>query len=72
MTDTTPKPKKRPDYTAYVVPERENASWIAIGAAWSHEDGEGFSLRLDLIPDKADRDRIVIRKVKAKAEEGAQ
>jgi hypothetical protein len=71
MSDTSTKPNTRPDYTAYVVPERENASWIAIGAAWSHEDGEGFSLRLDLIPDKADRDRIVIRKAKPK-EDGPQ
>lgn len=62
MTDTTPK--KRPDFTAYFVPDRENPYWTAIGAAWQHQDGEGFSIRLDLLPN-APGD-IVLRKRKPK------
>lgn len=57
------KPKKRPDFTAYIIPDREGASWIPIGAAWSHADGEGFNLQLDLVPSTAAR--IVVRKPKA-------
>ena len=59
----TTKTKKRPDLTAYIVPDREGANWIPIGAAWSHADGEGFNFQLDLIPNAAAR--IVIRKPKA-------
>jgi len=57
------KPKKRPDFTAYIIPDRDGASWIPIGAAWSHADGDGFNLQLDLIPSTAAR--IVVRKPKA-------
>ena len=57
------KTKKRPDFTAYIIPDREGASWIPIGAAWSHADGEGFNLQLDLIPNAGAR--IVVRKPKA-------
>ena len=64
MTDTT-KAKRRPDFTAYFVPDRENAGWVAIGAAWSHADGEGFSLKLDLLPNTAGR--FVLRSGKAAA-----
>lgn len=64
MTDTT-KAKRRPDFTAYFVPDRENASWVAIGAAWAHRDGEGFSLKLDLLPNTAGR--FVLRSIKAEA-----
>ncbi len=68
MTDAPTKTKKRPDYTAYFVPERETAPWVSIGAAWGHQDGEGFNLKLDLIPNSPGR--IVLRK--PKAEEDAQ
>lgn len=74
MTDTTQTKGKRPDLTAYFVPDRENAYWTQIGGAWKHSDGEGFSIRLDLLPN-APGD-IVLRKRKPKeaapAEEGAQ
>jgi hypothetical protein len=59
------KPKKRPDFTAYFIPDRENANWVAIGAAWSHGDSEGFNLKFDLIPSNPGR--IVLRKPKAEA-----
>ncbi|XWN29344.1 MAG: hypothetical protein ROR55_17805 [Devosia sp.] len=52
-------PGKRPSFIAYHVPERENAPWARLGAAWDHDDGKGFTLQLDLIP-VADG-RIVLR-----------
>ena len=64
MTDTT-KAKRRPDFTAYFVPDRENANWVPIGAAWAHRDGEGFSLKLDLLPNTAGR--FVLRSAKTEA-----
>lgn len=63
MTDTTKK--RRPDFTAYFVPDRENANWVPIGAAWSHRDGEGFSLKLDLLPNTAGS--FVLRSAKGDA-----
>ena len=35
---------------AYHVPNRRNAAWIRIGAAWPHKDGEGYRLRIGLMP----------------------
>ena len=41
---------KAPDLIAWHIPERENAPWSRIGAAWAHGDGAGYSLQLDLMP----------------------
>ena len=41
----------------------ERSNWREIGAAWSHKDGEGFSLKLDFLP--LNGAEIVIRKPKA-------
>lgn len=49
----------KPAFVAYHVPDRENAFWSKIGAAWKHEDGEGFTLQLDLMPIASGR--IVLR-----------
>ena len=46
----------------------EKKFWNRIGAAWEHEDGEGLTLQLDLIPVAGGR--IVIR-VPKQEEEGA-
>ena len=56
--------KKTPALIAYHAPERENAPWTRIGAAWDHKDGEGFTLQLDLVP--AATGRIVMRKFEPK------
>lgn len=50
---------KVPSYIAYHVPERENAPWTRIGAAWEHSDGEGMTAQLDLVPTGSGR--IVFR-----------
>ena len=43
---------KSPTHLAYQVREAKDGKgfWTKIGAAWAHGDGEGFTLRLDLIP----------------------
>nr|WP_036279939.1 hypothetical protein [Methylocystis sp. ATCC 49242] len=54
---------KRPTHRAYAVTKRGDKSfWREIGAAWAHPDGEGFSLKLDLVP--LNGAEIVIRKPK--------
>jgi hypothetical protein len=42
----------KPDFRAYAVTKRDDkkAYWHPIGAAWSHSDGEGFSLKLEYLP----------------------
>ena len=61
--ETTP-----PALIAWHVAERgEKKFWSRIGAAWEHEDGEGLTLQLDLIPVTGGR--IVLRK--PKEDEGA-
>jgi hypothetical protein len=54
---------KRPTHRAYAVTKQgEKSFWREIGAVWQHEDGKGFSLKLDLLPlNGAD---IVIREPK--------
>lgn len=56
---------------AYYVTERNgNAFWTRIGAAWLHEDGKGYGLRLDLLPSNVAAGRIVLReKIPAEAGE---
>ena len=45
--------KKYPTHRAFVVTERKGSdkgNWREIGAAWSHDDGKGFSIKLDALP----------------------
>ena len=62
-TATKKTESNRPDYRVYAVTKNGDKSyWNAIGAAWSHKDGEGFNVKLDMLPlNGAD---IVIRKPK--------
>ena len=57
--NTKTETAKAPDFIAYHVPDREQAPWTRIGAAWAHKDGKGFGLDLDLVP--ATGGRIVLR-----------
>ena len=53
--ETTP-----PAFIAWHVAERRDRKfWTRIGAAWNHEDGEGLTLQLDLMPITTGR--IVLR-----------
>lgn len=55
---------KRPTHAVYLVEgEGQNAFWTRIGAAWQHEDGEGYNLSLSAIPLSG---RLVVRKPKPK------
>ena len=45
--------KKLPDFIAYTVSDHDpddKGFWTQIGAAWQHEDGDGFNLKLVTIP----------------------
>ncbi|WP_342154396.1 hypothetical protein [Methylorubrum sp. SB2] len=58
--------KNRPYLHVYVVEgEGETAFWTKIGAAWPHEDGDGFNLQLSAVPLHG---RLVIRKPKPHVE----
>lgn len=60
----------RPSHAVYVVEgEGENAFWTKIGAAWMHEDGEGYNIQLTAMPLSG---RLVVRKPKPQAEEAAR
>jgi hypothetical protein len=67
---TTTK-ENAPALVAYFVTERGDKSfWTRIGAAWVHDDGKGYGLRLDLVPALGAAGRIVLRE-KAPAGQGA-
>jgi hypothetical protein len=60
---------KRPTHAVYVVDgEGDNAFWTKVGAAWQHEDREGFSISLTALPLNG---RLVVRKPKANGEREA-
>ena len=45
--------KKLPVYIAYTVSANDpddKGFWTQIGAAWQHDDGEGFNLKLNALP----------------------
>jgi hypothetical protein len=42
---------KRPSHRVYAVTKNgEKSFWTEIGAAWSHQDGKGFNVKLDYLP----------------------
>ena len=42
---------KRPTHRVYAVTKNGDKSfWTEIGAAWSHQDGKGFNVKLDYLP----------------------
>lgn len=59
----------KPAYHVLVVEgEGEKAHWTKIGAAWLHENGEGFNIILTCLPLNG---RLVVRKPKSEpAREG--
>lgn len=65
------KQKKTPAYLAYNIVEGSDETkshWTKVGAAWSHDKGDGFTITLDCIPLNG---RIVLRKPKPKTEKPA-
>ncbi len=59
---------QQPTYQAYTVVKREGQDdfWLNIGAAFMHQDGEGFNIVLQALPLNG---KIVLRLPKAQAEE---
>lgn len=73
MTDSTNNNEKKgnlPTHRAFFVTndgkEDSKGNWKEIGALWPHKDGEGFSLKLDLIPTSTTNGRIEVRKIQPK------
>ncbi len=57
-------------YRAFTVVKREGADdfWLPIGAAFPHQDGEGFNLVLQALPIDG---RVVLRTPKEEGEQNA-
>ena len=57
---------QQPTYQAYTVVKREGQDdyWLNIGAAWMHQDGEGFNIMLQALPING---KIVLRPPKTDA-----
>ena len=55
----------RPTHRVYAVKKTggEKSFWTEIGAAWSHQDGKGFNVKLDYLP--LNGAEIVIREPRA-------
>jgi hypothetical protein len=53
----------KPSHTIFWAISSGNAndpgSWVKIGCAWEHEDGQGLSVKLDLLP--ISYQRLVVR-----------
>jgi hypothetical protein len=69
MSNTT---HSKPTHRAYAVTTKdERKFWREIGALWAHSDGEGFTLKLDLLPLNPGRPFFVrARRKTRKSEEG--
>lgn len=66
---TTKTEPKAPALIAFHVREGKKGSkgfWTRIGAAWPHQNGDGFNIQLDCVPVDG---RIVLRPAKAEDEE---
>ena len=63
-----PKTSKAPTLVAFHVREGKDGGkgfWTRIGAAWQHEDGEGFNVQIEMMPLDG---KIVLRTPKAEGE----
>jgi hypothetical protein len=61
------KRNQKPTHTVYVVEgEGEKAFWTKVGAAWAHEDGQGYNVSLTAMPVNG---RLVVRTAKASEEQ---
>jgi len=66
MATTTTTKKRQPTHGVFhVTGEGEAARWNKVGAAWTHQDGEGYSLALDYLP-LSNGGRLVIRRFSEK------
>lgn len=57
---------RKPDFNVYMVSgggKDKKGFWTKIGAAWKHEDGDGFNVSLEAFPTNG---QLVIRTPKAK------
>jgi hypothetical protein len=61
---------QQPAYTAYTVHKREGKDdfWLAIGAAFMHEDGDGYNIVLQALPIDG---KIVLRLPKTQGDQAA-
>jgi len=59
---------QQPNYQAYTVVKREGQDdyWLNIGAAFMHQDGDGYNIVLQALPING---KIVLRLPKGNAEE---
>jgi hypothetical protein len=59
---------QQPTYQAYTVVKREGADdfWLNIGAAFMHQDGDGFNIMLQALPING---KIVLRPPKSENKE---
>jgi hypothetical protein len=62
---------QQPSHRAYTVIKREGQDdfWLAIGAAFMHQDGDGYNIVLQALPIDG---KIVLRLPKAQSEEPAE
>ncbi len=70
MTNDTNTTNRKPALRLYFVQEGERgrkSRWIAVGACFAHEDGEGFNVQIDAIPVGFDG-RLVARQPKPEEE----
>ena len=60
---------KRPTHVAWWIKERDGrkSEWRQIGVAWSHSDGKGMTISLDLQPLDG---RVVLRVIEDKRNAG--
>jgi hypothetical protein len=59
------KTSNAPSHRVYAVTKNgKQRYWTTIGAVWPHEDGDGFSMKLNFLPLDPSAD-LVIRKPRA-------
>ena len=46
------KTNAKPSHEVFAVSERKGSKshWMKIGACWAHDDGQGFSMKLEALP----------------------
>ncbi len=72
MTDMENNMANKPTHKVFFVQGNGDDAkpfWRQIGAAWQHASGEGYSMKLDLVPADFSKGDLVILEASEKPEE---
>ena len=51
---------RKPDFVVRAKEDPDGERWVTIGAAWKFKDGDGYALRINMMPVRSDGTCILV------------